>query len=106
MQTYNQRENAGLVSLVGLGLVVAAAILTLWWWSHAVWGDFSLSFVEQVAPYLGYARPAPVPDVGYKQGAASATSTTAESVIVSLSAVETAAPRTAAGPSSAPRQTA
>ena len=98
MQTYNQRENAGLVSLVGLGLVVAAAILTVWWWSHAVWGDFSLSFLEQVAPYLGYARPAPVPDVGYKPGAASATPNTAGSVIASPSAAETAPPTAAAGP--------
>jgi hypothetical protein len=52
MQTYNQRENAGLVSLVGFGLVVVATIISIWWWTRGVWGDFSLSFLEDAATYL------------------------------------------------------
>jgi hypothetical protein len=68
MRTYNQQENAGVVALVGLGLVLVAGVVTVWWWSHAVWGDISLSFLDNLAPYVSYSDTRP-PDVGYQPNA-------------------------------------
>lgn len=66
MHAYHERDNSGVVSLVGLALVIVAGTLSIWWWSHAVWGDFSFAFLENLAPYIGYSKPEPVPEVGYQ----------------------------------------
>jgi hypothetical protein len=64
MQRFHQRENAGAVSIIGLGLVVASIPLTMWWWSRAVWGDFSFSFLDNLAPYVGFSSTPEHPLVG------------------------------------------
>jgi hypothetical protein len=64
MQGYHHHENSSAVSLVGLGLVVISIPLTMWWWSGAVWGDFSLSFLSSVAAYIGYTNEPERPLVG------------------------------------------
>jgi hypothetical protein len=66
MQAHHQRENAGLVSLVGLVLVVLSVPVSIWWWTHGVWGNFSWSFLEDAAAYVGYSQPER-PLVGYAE---------------------------------------
>jgi hypothetical protein len=100
MHRYDEGANAGVVSLVGLGVVAVAVAVAIWWWTHGVWGNFSWSFLEDAATYVAYGKPER-PVVGFEAQPTEEAAPVARSE--STAAVEPAADQPAtADPSGAP----